>query len=60
MEGRVAGQQEVGGGAQAVDVGADVHVVAVHDLLGGEVVVGADNALPDDSEKADRLCADER
>jgi hypothetical protein len=40
-----AGQQEIERGAQAVDVGPDVHHVAVHRLLGGHVVHGADRAL---------------
>ena len=42
-EGRPAGQQEIEGGPQAVDVGADVHGMAVDRLFRGEVVGGAED-----------------
>ena len=45
VERRLAGQQEVERRAQAVDVGADVDVVAVEGLLRGEVVGRAEDAL---------------
>ena len=44
-ERRAAGEQEVERGAQAVDVGPDVHGVAVDGLLGGEVVGRAQDVL---------------
>ncbi len=43
-EGRLAGDQAIEGGAQAVDVGGRGHVVRIAGLLGGHVGRGADDA----------------
>ena len=45
VEGRLAGQQEVKSGTQAVNIGSNVGLIAVDDLLGGQIIFGPQNAL---------------
>src|SRR4051794_30306467 len=44
-EGRLAGEEVVEGGAEAINVRTDIHGVTVHRLLGSEVVRGAEDAF---------------
>ena len=45
VEGRLAGQQEVEGRPEAIYIGPDVGLIAVDDLLGGQIIFGPQNAL---------------